>query len=54
MEVLKVDGHFVEILLKLLEVYETRRSRWKYVGVCGSSWKLPPNRVVEAAIDGSN
>ena len=24
------------------------------IGVHGSSWKLPPNMVVEAAIDGSN
>ena len=42
------------VLWKQLEVYDTRESRWKYVGVCGSSWKLPRNIFVEGAIDGSN
>ena len=41
-------------ILEQLEVCDTRGSRRKYVGVCGSSWKLPPHMVVEAAIDGSN
>ena len=44
----------LEGLRPLLEVYGTRGSRWEYVGVYGSSWKLPPSVVVEAAIDGSN
>ena len=44
----------VEALRKELEVCDTRGSRWKYVGVYGSSWKLPRNRFVEAAINGSN
>ena len=44
----------VEALRKELEVCDTRGSRWKYVGVYGSSWKLPRKVFVEAAIDGSN
>ena len=32
----------------------TRESRCKYVGVYGSSWKLPRGTFVEAAIEGSN
>ena len=42
------------VLRKQLELCATRGSRWKYVGVYGSSWKLPRNRFVEAAINGSN
>ena len=53
-EVLGISGHCMQVLRKLLEVYLARGSRWKYVGVYGNSWKLPPNMVVEAAIDGSN
>ena len=53
-EVLEVGGHFMKVSWKLLEVYETRGSRWKYIGAYGSSLKLPPNLVVETAIDGSN
>ena len=43
-----------EVLWNQLGVCDTRGSRWKYVGVYGSSWKLPRNRFVEAAINGSN
>ena len=35
---------------KQLELRDTRRSRWKYVGVCGSLWKLPWGIFVEAAL----
>ena len=41
-------------LWKQLAVCHIRGSRWKYVGVHGSSWKLPRYIFVEAAIDGSN
>ena len=45
----------MEVLWKLLGVCGTRRSRWYYVGVYGSSWKLPRNIFAEAAIiDGTN
>ena len=33
---------------------DTRGSRWKYVGVYGSSRELPRKIFVDAAIDGSN
>ena len=47
-EVLEVGRHFVEDLLKLLDVYEARGGRWNYIGdleARGSfhriwSWKL--------------
>ena len=42
------------MLWEQLEVCDTRGSRWKYVGVYGSSWKLPRNAFVQAAIDGNN
>ena len=45
----------MKCLWKELEVCDdTRGSRWKYIGVYGSSWKLPPNMVVEAEFGGSN
>ena len=43
-----------DVWWKQLEVCDTRGSRWKYVGIYGSSWQLPPHMVVEAAVDGSN
>ena len=43
----------MEILWKQLEVCYTRESRWKYLGVYVSSWKLPRNIFVEASIDDS-
>ena len=42
------------VLWNKLEVCDARGIRWKYVGVYGSSWKLPRRIFVEAAIDGSN
>ena len=33
---------------------DTRGGRCKYVGICGSSRKLPRNIFVEAAVNGSN
>ena len=42
------------VFWKQVEVCDTRESRWKYVGVYESSWKLPLNILVEDAIDGSN
>ena len=45
---------FMEVLWKHLEVCDTRGSRWKYTEVYRSSWKLPWNIFVEAAIHGSN
>ena len=44
----------VKVMWKQLEVCDIRASRWKYLGVCGSSWKLPRNIFVQSAIDGSN
>ena len=44
----------MEILWKQLEVCDTSASRWKYIGVYGSSWKLTPDVVVRVAIDGRN
>ena len=41
-------------LWKQMEVFNTLGSRWKFVGVKESSWKLPHNIFVEAAIDGRN
>ena len=43
----------MEVLWKELEVCDTRGSRWKYVGVYRSSWKLSRDMFVEAAIDRS-
>ena len=39
---------------KQLEARDTRGSRLTHVGVYASSWKVPPNIIVEVAIDGSN
>ena len=44
----------MKVLWKQMEVCNTRGNRWWYVGVYGSSWKLPHNVFVEAAIDGNN
>ena len=44
----------MKVLWKQLEVCDTRGSRWRYTGVYRSSWKLPRNIFVEAAIHGSN
>ena len=35
------------MLMAAAEICDTRGSRWKYIGVYGRSWKLPPNVVVE-------
>ena len=44
----------MEVLWKELEVCDIRGNGWNYVGEYGSSWKLPRNIFMEAAIDGSN
>ena len=41
----------MEVLWKQPEVCDIRGSRWKYVGVYQSSWKLSRNMFVEAAIN---
>ena len=46
----------MEVLWRELEVFDTRGSTWKYIGVYGSSWNIIRNIFVEAAtggIDGS-
>lgn len=46
--------YIMEVLRILLEIYETRGGRWKYVGVNGNSWKLPPKIVVGAGTASEN
>ena len=44
----------VDVMWKQLNIYENRGSRWNYVGIYGSSWKIPRNIFVEAAFGRRN